>query len=172
MSDRCDRGTQCRGRSGAPARTLGASAAFCEVYAAPFSSEWALQTAHIGRHWAECVASAQGSQQWRARQSRETTGLPSWPRSGRCGVAGARRNLQSKRLNGGCILGHVLAVTVGHAPSGIRAISTDDDVRRSTKSMDRCWREADCGRPVARDWSGGHLVAGVPGARLTHGGLR
>jgi hypothetical protein len=50
------------------------------------------------------------------------------PRSGRCGVARARRNLLSKRLNGGQILGYVLAVTVEHPPSDIGAISTDEDV--------------------------------------------
>ena len=50
------------------------------------------------------------------------------PRPGRCGVARARRNLWSKRLNGGHILGHALTVTVEHTPSGIRAISNDDDV--------------------------------------------
>jgi hypothetical protein len=61
-----------------------------------------------GKAWALKIAAriVTGSQQGRARQSRETTGLPSWPRSGRCGIARARRNLSSKRLNGGCILGH------------------------------------------------------------------
>jgi hypothetical protein len=65
-------------------------------------------------------------------------GLPGWPRTGRCGVARARRNLWSKRLNGGHILGHVLAVTVEHPPSDIRAISTDEDVRTHVGVVDRC----------------------------------
>ena len=51
-------------------------------------------------------------------------------------IRGCRRrsNLQSKRLNSGHILCHVLAVTPEHAPSGIRAISSDDDVRRAVRT--------------------------------------
>ena len=42
-----------------------------------------------------------------ARQAGEGRRAPELPpRPGRCGVARARRNLRSKRLNGGCILGH------------------------------------------------------------------
>jgi hypothetical protein len=44
------------------------------------------------------------------------------------GCKGAAQNLLSKRLNGGQILGYVLAVTVEHPPSDIGAISTDEDV--------------------------------------------
>jgi hypothetical protein len=50
----------------------------------------------------------------------------------------ALRNPRRKRLNGEQILSHIFTVTNEQAPSGIRAISIDDDVRRSTKAMDRC----------------------------------
>ena len=98
-------------------------------------------------------------------------GLPSWPRSGRCGVARARRNLWSKRLNGGHILGHVLAVTVGHPPSDIRAIPSDDDVRKAV----RAWIVVSARRIAGgqkRGLVGRALGSGVPGARLALGGLR
>ena len=83
----------------------------------------------------------------------------------------ARRNLWSKRLNGGYILGHALVVTVEHPPSAIRAMSTDEDVTTDFGA----WIVVSARRIAGgqrRGLVGRALGVGVPGARLTHGGRR